>query len=117
VKLDPISTWVDDHPYKFCLAVGVFYLLAGLTQMAFADETPQCQCYLDGGTWYRSPDNNSDGHVDVRDYLRLLAFWGPVEGCGWVGDINCDGDVGTPDVLILLAAWGHDPLDYDRCHF
>ncbi|MHC4421705.1 MAG: FG-GAP-like repeat-containing protein [Planctomycetota bacterium] len=52
-------------------------------------------------------DIDGDGVVDVRDFLALLAAWGP--NPGHPADINGDGTVGVNDFLELLANWGGCP--------
>ncbi|MHC4220689.1 MAG: M14 family zinc carboxypeptidase, partial [Planctomycetota bacterium] len=48
-------------------------------------------------------DINSDGTVNVTDFLQLLAAWG---NTGGPEDINGDGAVDVQDFLELLASWG-----------
>jgi len=52
-------------------------------------------------------DIDTDGVVDVRDFLVLLADWGPcpvAPGC-CRADVNGDGQVGIGDFLLILGAW------------
>jgi hypothetical protein len=53
-------------------------------------------------------DIDADGVVGVRDFLVMLAEWGPcpvAPGC-CRADVNGDGQVGIGDFLLLIGAWG-----------
>ena len=55
------------------------------------------------------PDITEDGVVDVEDFLRLLADWGPwLDDCLWdcPSDLNEDDVVNVQDFLILIGQWG-----------
>lgn len=52
-------------------------------------------------------DITRDGRVDVQDLLKVLATWGPCDGCPT--DFNSDGMVDVIDLLMLLGAWGACP--------
>lgn len=49
-------------------------------------------------------DLNTDGHVNVADYMLLLLDWGPCSGCP--ADLDRDGQVGPLDIIALLVNWG-----------
>jgi T5SS/PEP-CTERM-associated repeat protein len=49
-------------------------------------------------------DVNSDGTINVVDFLALLQAWGPCPGCPT--DVDGDGTVGIIDFLTLLQNWG-----------
>jgi probable HAF family extracellular repeat protein len=48
-------------------------------------------------------DLNIDCHVNIVDFLQLLAAWGQVDS---PADLDDDGQVGILDLLILLSNWG-----------
>jgi hypothetical protein len=66
-----------------------------------------------GECWPSNPptcadaDINSDGLVDVSDFLHLIAEWGPCPGCP--EDIDGDGVVNVIDFLLLVGNWGPCP--------
>ena len=49
-------------------------------------------------------DFDGSGVVGFGDLLRLLAVWGPCDGCP--EDLDRFGSVDEPDLLYLLALWG-----------
>jgi hypothetical protein len=53
----------------------------------------------------RLGDIDGDGVVDVSDFLKLLARWGPCPEPCCLADLDLDGIVGIGDFLILLAHW------------
>ena len=59
-------------------------------------DTCECPWDLDGG-----------GTVGIKDFLALLAAWGP--NPGHPADFDGDGVVGITDFLALLANWGACP--------
>ena len=74
-------------------------ILFGLREDANGNGIPDtCECPwdLDGG-----------GTVGIKDFLALLAAWGP--NPGHPADFDGDGVVGITDFLALLANWGACP--------
>ena len=62
-----------------------------------------------GGGGYRllalaNTDTNSDGRVDIMDFVTLMANWGKT-GSNVVGDFNTDGRVDVLDFVMLMANW------------
>jgi len=51
----------------------------------------------------RPGDLDCDGLVDFSDLLRLIARWGPCDGCGY--DLDGDGTVSHSDLWTLLGHW------------
>jgi hypothetical protein len=52
-------------------------------------------------------DIDGSGDVGVRDFLSMLAVWGPCAGCP--ADLDANGVVDVLDFLILIANWGPCP--------
>ncbi len=95
--------------------------LALVAAMAVDPQTDPCFCDDAGGIWYASPDldyrtagDPPPGVIDVRDFLKLLEYWGPCTGCCH-GDIDRDGMVGVSDFLLLIEAWGTAPHLFVHC--
>ena len=64
----------------------------------------------EGMSWYENRlagDVNDDGHVDVRDFLRLSAHFGKQDDALWSdGDLNADLRVDVSDFLVLSRNFG-----------
>jgi hypothetical protein len=86
-----------------------------------------CFCADHGGVWYTLPDmccwqpgrhelDPMDGIVDIRDFLHLIANWGPCPTLSCCGcDIDQDDECGVSDMLLIMESWGQHPKDFIRC--
>jgi len=57
-----------------------------------------------GASLFSKGDSNLDGHVNILDFVVLMANWGKT-GSGNAADFNGDGKVDIQDFVILMANW------------
>jgi len=57
-----------------------------------------------GTSLFTKGDSNLDGHINILDFVTLMADWGQT-GSGNPADFNGDGSVGIQDFVTLMANW------------